>query len=177
MNPKPIGDTGGEQRLIPWAEVLVFLLVGVGIELVQGAVLPGFLRFQAILVFVLYSGWHSDPVRGAVVGTGFGLFEDYIFGLPLGMNGLSKCLLGFTASYLSRWSAPDIGLLRGAMVAALAVLDRLIVLGMMWLLGQQTSPVTFPVLLSAAAVSGILGEVFFRLYDKIRFPPKDFRRF
>ncbi len=171
------GDTGGAQRLLAKAEILLFLLVAVTIELIQGAVLPGFLRFQAILVFLLYTGWHSHPFRGAVVGTLFGLSEDYIFGIPLGMNGLSKSLLGFAASYLSRWAAPDLGLLRGLILAVVAVLDRLIVVGLMWLLGLKSSPLAIPDLLSSAAISGALGEVFFRLYDKIRFPPKDFRRF
>jgi hypothetical protein len=103
--------------------------------------------------------------------------EDYIFGLPLGLNGMSKCVFGFSAAYMSRWSAPDLGLLRGAMLSGVAVADRILVLALMILLGQQTSPVDPPALLSSALVSGVLGEVIFRLYDKIRFPPKDFRRF
>lgn len=171
------GGTGGAQRLLAKAEILLFLLMAVVIELIQGTVLPRYLRFQAILIFLLYTGWHSYPLLGGFVGTLFGLTEDYIFGVPLGMNGLSKSILGFAASYLGRWSAPDLGLLRGLILAMAAVLDRLIVICLMFLLGLKTSPLEVPELLSSAAISGALGEVFFRLYDKIRFPPKDFRRF
>lgn len=166
-----------DQCTISKTEIFVFLIVGLVIELLQGSILPNFLRSQVILIFVLYVGWHSYPFQGAFVGMIFGILEDYLFGIPLGLNGMSKTLLGFVASYMSRWSAPDLGILRGILLALMAFADRGIILGTLFLLGQEVSPVYLPEILSAAVLTGILGEVFFHLYDKIKFPPKDFRRF
>lgn len=174
---KTAGPSDETRRSIPKTEILVFLIVGLTLELIQGTLLPSFLRSQVVLVFVLYVGWHSLPLGGAMTGTIFGILEDYLFGVPVGLNGLSKTVLGFTASYMSRWSAPDLGALRALLIMVLALLDRTIVLGVLFLLEQEVTPVSLPGTLMAGAITGILGEVFFRLYDKIKFPPKDFRRF
>jgi len=173
---KPTITTDAHHRRIPVSELGVFLLVGLGLEVIQGTLLPAFLRAHVLLVFVLYVGWRSTPLRGALVGTFFGLLQDYLLGIPLGLNGLSKTLLGFGAGYLSRWTAPDLGAMRAVLIFGSALLDRGIILGTLLLLGQRISPPPAAELATAALLTGVLGEVFFRLYDNIRFPPKDFRR-
>ena len=62
------------------------------------------------------------------------------------------------------------------MIVGLALMDRGIILGTLLMLGRRISPPPFLELTAAAVLTGLLSEVFFRLYDKIRFPPKDFRR-
>lgn len=164
------------ERKLPKAEILLFLVVGLVLEIVQGAVLPGFLRTELILILVTYVSWYSPPLKSAFVGTLFGILQDYLSGAFIGLNGLSKTLLGFAASYISRWSAPDLGSWRILIIAFLAVFDRILVLGILLLLGQTLSTPNPIEAFSSAALTGALGELFFRLYDKIRFPPKDFSR-
>jgi rod shape-determining protein MreD len=173
---KPTIATDAHHRRIPFPEIGVFLLIGLGVEVIQGSLLPPYLRAHVLLVFVLYVGWRSTPLRAAFVGTVFGLLQDYLFGIPLGLNGLSKTLLGFVAGYLSRWTTPELGVARVVLLVGLALMDRSIILGTLLLLGQRIPSPPALELTAAAALTGLLGEVFFRLYDKIRFPPKDFRR-
>ena len=173
---KPTASNDGVQRRIPPLEILVFLIVGLAVDLVQGALLPGYLRAEVLLVLVVYVGWSTSPLKGAVVGTIFGILEDYLVGIPIGLNGLSMTLIGFLSGYLSRWMSTELGPFRVLLFAGLALLDRAIILGTLYLLAQNVSPVRIDGLLLSAFLTGIIGEVFFGLYDKIRFPPKDFRR-
>ena len=95
---KPTTSNDGVQRRIPPLEILVFLVVGLAVDLTQGALLPGYLRAEVLLVLVVYVGWSTTPLKGAVVGTIFGIVEDYLVGIPVGLNGLSLTLIGFFAS-------------------------------------------------------------------------------
>jgi len=169
---KPTNSNDGDHRRIPPVEILVFLIVGLAVDLVQGALLPGYLRAEVLLVLVVYVGWSTSPLKGAVVGTIFGILEDYLVGIPIGLNGLSMTLIGF----LSRWMSTELGPFRVLLFVGLALLDRAIILGTLYVLAQNVSPVRIDGLLLSAILTGIIGEVFFGLYDKIRFPPKDFRR-
>lgn len=173
---KPTNSNDGAQRRIPPVEILLFLVVGLAVDLVQGALLPGYLRAEVLLVLVVYVGWSTSPLKGAVVGTIFGILEDYLVGIPIGLNGLSMTLIGFLSGYLSRWMSTELGPFRVLLFAGLALLDRAIILGTLYVLAQNVSPVRIDGLLLSAFLTGIIGEVFFGLYDKIRFPPKDFRR-
>ena len=164
------------ERRIPASEIVGFLIVGLFIEFIQGFVVPSFLHADVLLVLVVYVASHSDPLKGALVGTLFGMVQDFLLGVPVGLNGLGKSLIAFGASYLNRWASADLGTLRILIIALLAILDRGIVLATLFILGLEVAPVRPLDILSAAALTGIVGEVFFRLYDKIRFPPKDFRR-
>jgi rod shape-determining protein MreD len=173
---KPTSSNDAVQRRIPPLEILAFLIVGLAVDLVQGALLPGYLRAEVLLVLVVYVGWSTSPLKGAVVGTIFGILEDYLVGIPIGLNGLSMTLVGFLSGYLSRWMSTELGPFRVLLFAGLALLDRVIILGTLYVLAQNVSPVRIDGLLLSAFLTGIIGEVFFGLYDKIRFPPKDFRR-
>ena len=164
------------ERRIPGSEIFAFLLVGLFIELVQGTIVPAFLHADVLLVLVIYVAAHSDPLKGDAVGTLFGMVQDYLVGVPVGLNGLSKTIIAFGASYLNRWASADLGSLRILFIALLAIMDRAIILATLFLLGLQVSPLRPAEILSSAVLTGVVGEVFFRLYDKIRFPPKDFRR-
>jgi rod shape-determining protein MreD len=54
------------------------------------------------LVVTLYFGLsHREPIRGMSVGMLAGLLQDGLSHAPMGMNGLTKTLVGFFASSLS----------------------------------------------------------------------------
>ena len=164
------------ERRIPGSEIFAFLLVGLSIELIQGMVVPDFLHADILLVLVIYVAAHGDPLKGAFVGTLFGMVQDYLVGVPVGLNGLTKAVIAFGASYLNRWTSTDLGSMRIVFIALLALVDRALILSILFLLGLHVSPLRPVDAVSSAILTGIVGEVFFRLYDKIRFPPKDFRR-
>jgi rod shape-determining protein MreD len=134
------------------------------------------LQPDLFLAVVLYIGWNSFAFKGGLTGTVFGLVKDNTLGLLLGLNGLSKTLLGFAASYLNRWIASESNLIRPAILALLSFSDKMIVSGMLILLGQSQQESVWIYAISEAIITGVVGEVFFRFYNRIKLPPKNFRR-
>jgi rod shape-determining protein MreD len=106
----------------------------------------------------------------------FGLVRDNLLGVYLGLNGLSKTLLGFAASYLNRWVDSESRWVRPAILILLSFSDRIIVSGTLLLLGQSLPPSIWIYTASEAVATGAVGELFFRFYDRIKLPPKNFRR-
>jgi rod shape-determining protein MreD len=138
--------------------------------------LPVGLQPDLFLAVVLYVGWNSVAFKGGVTGSIFGFVRDNILGLYIGLNGLSKTLLGFAASYLSRWIASESNLVRPAILVLLSFSDKMIVSGMLSLLGQSQPELYWIYAASEAVVTGATGEMFFRFYNRIKAPPKNFRR-
>ena len=158
------------------SEIGLLLLLTAGVQSLFANYFPAALYLDLSLVLTLYVGWHSSPVEGAGCGVSFGWIQDAISGIFLGLNGLSKTLLGFGGSYLSKWLMLDTLLSKCVMLAGLCVVDNVVVVGMGTLLGQ---PVLQSVWLRSAIevpVTGIVGALIFEIYDRFKFPSKDFRR-
>ncbi|MCZ6877848.1 MAG: rod shape-determining protein MreD, partial [Acidobacteria bacterium] len=85
------------------SEVVLLLAATAVAEIVFANYFPAALYLDLSLVLALYIGWNSSPAKGAVRGFTFGLLKDAISGIYLGLNGLSKTLMGFGGSYLSKW--------------------------------------------------------------------------
>ncbi len=85
---------------------LYFLAVGGG-TLIQSTVVPvlGFWGvvpdFPVVLVVLL--ALRRGPEVGCVIGFALGLAQDVIAGGPLGLQALSKGVIGFVAGELPRW--------------------------------------------------------------------------
>lgn len=128
------------------------------------------------LIFVLYIGWNSNPLTGAASGTLFGLIQDVVYDLYLGLNGLSKTLMGFCGAYLSRWVPLEEGSLRPLLFALLSLLDSCLVWSLLTLLTLPVKPGFWAEAMVRSMVTALVAEVVFRIYDRIKSPPKDFRR-
>jgi rod shape-determining protein MreD len=171
-----IGTKNQENLKIQPSEIGFLLIIVSIVELVLQRVLPVGLQPDLFLAVVVYVGWNSFASKGGVTGSIFGLVRDNILGIPLGLNGLSKTLLGFLASYLNRWIASESKLVRPAVLVLLAFLDKMILSGMLALVGQSLPGSIWVYAISEAVVTGAVGEMFFRFYNRIKLPPKNFRR-
>ncbi len=169
-------EQGKEKKQVPIAGAIVLFLLCSLVEVLEGEVLPPALHVHCLFIAVFYLAWYTTPLKGALAGSLLGLVEDYLFGFYLGLNGLSKTLIGFLVPYLSRWTSAELGSLILLLIAGIALLDRGIVYGMLYLLTQRGPETSILAILSSAFVTGLAGEVFFRLYDEFRFPPSNFRR-
>jgi len=138
--------------------------------------LPIGLQPDLFLAVVLYVGWNSYAFKGGFSGSIFGLVKDNILGVYLGLNGLSKTLLGFSASYLNRWIASESQLVRPFILILLSFSDRMVLAGVLSLLGQSQPESFWFYSASEAVVTGFVGEMFFRFYNRLKQPPKNFRR-
>lgn len=157
-------------------ESLGLLIVVAGLQFVFANYWPPALYVDFSLILVLYIGWYSSPFRGALWGMAFGLIQDWILGGLWGLNGLSKTVLGFSAHYLSMWVMLEGVVARLVLITLLSLLDSGIVYGMLHLLGQPLGQGVWTYALIKALVTGVAGGLIFRLYDRVKFPPKDFRR-
>jgi rod shape-determining protein MreD len=158
-----------------WELLILFLMVA-GTGLVFANHLPYALYLDLPLIIVLYIGWYSPPAKGAFCGFCFGLLQDSVSGLFLGVNGLSKTLLGYYAGYLSRLIRVDNLTGRLFLICALSLLDSGVVYCMLSVLGQAVREVFWIDALVKSVVTGVAGAFGSRFYDRFKFPEKDFRR-
>ena len=156
-------------------QVLIFLAVTAATQILFNSYLPEALYLDLPLVVVLCIGWHSPPVKAATCGIVFGLMQDTISGIALGFNGLSKTILGFGASYLGSWITLEGISSRLLLIGLLSLLDGAIVYSMFHILQQPSTHTLWPDAVITVPVTAIGGELFFRTYDRIKSPPKDFR--
>jgi rod shape-determining protein MreD len=157
-------------------ELLSLLLLSSGLQILLAYYLPVGLYLDTPLILVLYIGWYSKPARGAVAGSCFGLMQDAVYGTFLGLNGLSKTLVGFSASFLSRFFRLEDALARIVLMAVVAAMDNVIVYLLLLLLEQPVSERFWLDTLIKATVTGVAGGIGSRFYDHFKFPRKDFRR-
>jgi rod shape-determining protein MreD len=157
-------------------EILWLLAATAVVQSVFANYLPSGLYVDFPLVFALYIGWYSPPVRGAIAGTAFGWMQDAIVGIFLGMNGMSKTLIGFGGSYLSKLLVLESFLARCFLISILSLLNNLFILGLGLMVGQTIGRGVWLRTLIQVPATGLVGGIVFVLYDRIKFPEKDFRQ-
>lgn len=157
-------------------ELLALFLGTAAVQLLLARTFPAGLLVDLALIFTVYISRLSDPVRSAVAGMLFGLLQDAVLGLSLGINGISKTLIGFAAASTKKWAAPESWPARAVFLAVLAIADNLLVYGTLALLGQAFRRGYGIDIASEAALTAAAGVLIFQLYDRVKFPRKDFRR-
>lgn len=156
-------------------EVGVLLLLSSCVQVLCARYFPVALYLDLSLLIVLYIGWYSSPARGAATGTVFGLVQDAVCRTFLGLNGLTKTIIGFAASLLSKVFRLEDVLSRIILIAAVSALDSVVLYLMLRLLEQQVGPRFWIDTLIKALVTGAAGGIGSRFYDHFKFPKKDFR--
>lgn len=144
--------------------------------MVLARTVPSGMLVDLALIFTLYIAWNSNSVRGAGAGMLLGLVQDAVFGISLGINGISKTLIGFAAASVKQWAAPEGGLARALFLAALAVVDNFAVYGLLALLNQELRRGFWADFATEVVATALAGAVIFQVYDRVKFPRKDFRR-
>ena len=158
-------------------EILALLVVSSVVQIVLANYFIHTLYLDLPLILVLYVAWYSNPSRAAAAGTAFGLVQDAIWLTTfLGVNGLSKTLVGFAASYLSRAVRLEDPFSRGIMILVVSLADSGIIYLLMLVFQQPISQEYWITGLVKAGVTGVAGGIGSRLYDHFKFPRKDFRR-
>lgn len=164
------------QNTFSKTELLVLLLATALVELILARTFPSGLLVDLALILTVYVGRLSDSVRGAFLGMLFGLIQDGVLGLILGINGISKTLIGFAASSTRKWAAPESFVARAVFLGILAVADNLLVYATLALLGQPLRRGYRTDFFVEAALTAAIGALIFQTYDRVKFPRKDFRR-
>ncbi len=167
---------GGLNAVIRRWEFLALLIGCFVIQLLFGFYFPLAQFLDLSLILALYLGWYSTPTKGMLAGLVFGLAQDLAYGQLLGLNGLSKTLIGYTGSLVSKVFRFDLLPGRFAVIAGCCLLDGGIQYLTLLVLEQPVSSRFWSGILIKAAVTAVVGSLGSRFYDRYKFPRKDFRR-
>ncbi len=177
--PRPAAETNWTplQARFSRTEILLLLLIAGSFEILLGRVLPEFRRYLDLpLVLVLYLSVHSTAAKGAFWGTCFGLLSDLLMGTLLGLNGMSKTVIGFLVGLLRLRAAAEGVLGRILLLGAAASLDTVLIVVILDLLGRPVSDDSLQFIVIRSCLTSVVGVFIFRGYDRIKFPPKNFSR-
>lgn len=100
----PITYTSGEQVEVYRFSIPVTVLAPVTALFLQAWLprqFPVFSIFDLpLLVTIFFSMARRNPVTGLLTGAVIGIFQDALTGLPIGVNGIAKTVVGYGASSL-----------------------------------------------------------------------------
>jgi rod shape-determining protein MreD len=155
-------------RLRPWA-LLVFPIAAILFQVFVPLYvsLLGYLELP-LLVTIYFSMTRRSQVAGIFIGAGIGLAQDALSHLPIGLLGMVKTLLGYTAASLGVRLDTENMLVR----FTLGFLGLISHQGLLWalrriLLGEAVS-LEIPATFLAAFANGALAVPLFHLLDRLR---------
>ena len=177
--PRPVAESRWTplQARFSRTEILLLLLLAGSFEILLSRALPELRRYLDLpLILVLYLSMHSTAAKGAFWGTCFGLLSDLLVGTLLGLNGLSKTLIGYLVGLLRVRTAAEGVLGRIMLLAAATALDTVLMIAILDVLGQPLPDSSVPFIAVRSCIAAVAGVFIFRGYDRIKFPPKNFTR-
>lgn len=123
--------------------------------------------FDLVLMGVVYAALRWGPVSGMWAGTIGGLMQDALGGDLVGLGGLAKTVAGMGAGVAGAQFVVARPLARAGMVAAVTVLHRLMVVGLLAAVDQDWSGVPWTAMLTETGVNAVAGLLAFQLTDMV----------
>lgn len=125
-------------------------------------------RLDLPLIVTIYFGLvHRDPIRGLAVGMSAGLLQDALSQGPLGMSGLTKTVIGFLASSISRRVDVDQWLLRMAALVVFSLVNLALFAGLERFLTSRFSWTNYH-FVTTPLLNLVIGVPVFILGDRFR---------
>ena len=156
------------RRYRPWALFAVPLAA-----ILFQVYVPRFFQFLSnldlpLLATVYFAVLRRNPIEGLLTGASIGLVQDSLSNLPLGVFGMVKTLVGFTAASISvRFDVE-----RGPVRMALGTFFYLLHYVAYWAVGRsllgQAGELTLVRPLAVALLNGLVAAPLFGLFDRLR---------
>jgi rod shape-determining protein MreD len=124
-----------------------------------GLVIRGTAALDLVLIVVVYISLISGPVAGVLVGSLAGLIQDSLSLGVLGIGGLAKTLVGFTAGVLGTQFIVAAPLPRFVVFVLATILHAAVFMGLYSLLDLRQFPAPYTAVLSQAVGNGFIGVV------------------
>jgi len=160
-------------RLRVWSfRPLTWVLLPVGAILFQVYV-PRFFSFLSylelpLLVTVYFSVMRRQPPAGALIGCLIGLAQDSLTYQPLGMYGIVKTVIGYSAASVSlRFDVENSGL-RYVMSFGFFIGHQLLFWALSHMLLGSHDDLKLPQILIAALLNGVVALPLFQVFDKLK---------
>ena len=160
-------------RLRVWVfRPLTWVLVPVAAILFQVYV-PRFFGFLSylelpLLVTVYFSVMRRQPPAGALTGCLIGLAQDSLSSLPLGMYGIVKTVIGYSAASISlRFDVENSGL-RYLMGSGFFLAHQVLFWALSHALLGSHDDLRLPQTIIAAFLNGVVALPLYRVFDKLK---------
>ncbi len=122
-----------------------------------------------LLAVIFFAVARRNPILGALTGAVIGLVQDALTGLPIGINGLAKTIIGYAASSIGLQIDVENITTRLLMNFAFSLLQSaLLVLIQRYLLGMRTYHVLWLHELLRAGLNTAVGLPLFILLDRTK---------
>lgn len=123
--------------------------------------------FDLVLVGVVYAALYWGPVSGIWAGTLGGLMQDALGGDLVGLGGLAKTVAGMGAGVVGAQFIVACPLARAGMVAGVTVVHRLLIIGLVAVVDQDWSGVSWTGMLIETGLNTVAGLLAFQLTDMV----------
>lgn len=146
--------------------VLVAVLLAVTVQAALARyTVGGNWAFDLVLVGVVYAALLWGPVAGILSGTVGGLLQDLLAGAIVGVGGLAKTLVGFSAGWIGAQVVLARPAARTAVVIGATLVHRAIVVALMALIDQQWPDVAWQMVTTEVLIHAAVGLLAFQLSD------------
>ena len=121
-----------------------------------------------LLITIYFGLSRRNPSTGLLLGTAIGLLQDSLSKTPLGLFGLAKTLIGYTASSIGGKLDTEHPAARCALTATFFALHQGVVVLIQRLLLAHAEPWFTARLAIAALVNSLVGVVLYFMLDRLR---------
>jgi rod shape-determining protein MreD len=146
-------------------KIAIVLLVAIALPSALRAVWQPLAYVDLALIVVVYFAVQREPLHALFIGAISGLATDALSRGLLGAGGFSKVLTAYAVYFVASRVMLDTALLRIPVMAAAALIDNLVYVGMNRLLGQSSSMPFVQALSYKLVATTIVGALLIYLYD------------
>lgn len=146
-------------------KIVVVLLIAIALPTAMGAVWPPLAYFDLALIVVVYFALKREPLNALLIAAITGLATDAINHGLLGAGGFSKVLTAYAVYFVASRVMLDTTILRIPVLAAAALIDNLVYVGMNRLLGQVSSMPFVQTLSYKIVATTVAGTLLLYVYD------------
>jgi len=146
-------------------KIAIVLLVAIAVPSALRAVWAPLAYVDLVLIVVVYFALQREPLYALLIAAGAGLASDALSRGLLGASGFSKVLTAYAVYFVASRVMLDTTVLRIPVVAAAALIDNLVYVGMNRLLGQKSSMPFVQALSYKLIATTIAGTVLLYVYE------------
>jgi rod shape-determining protein MreD len=146
-------------------KTVIVLLVAIALPSALRAVWQPLAYVDLVLVVVVYFALQREPLQALLIAAGAGLASDALSRGLLGAGGFSKVLTAYAVYFVASRVMLDTTILRIPVLAAAALIDNLVYVGLNKLLGQRMSMPFVQALSYKVVATTVAGTILLYLYD------------
>lgn len=152
-----------------WVWQGAFLVLATILQNTLADYLGGFgVKPDFVLIIVVYIGLFFGAFRGEILGFSGGLLEDILSGGPLGINALTKSIIGFLSGIIKKNLYPERIISQAAILAGATLIDGCLVASVKLLIYTKPQSLNPWIILVEPFYNTLFGLLIFQLLVRAR---------